>query len=65
MISKGAVALLKVNVIEVFEVPPASNMSFTFEVLPSETLYSDGDVVNKLEKVGVVITDSHVAYKLC
>ena len=58
-------ALLKVNVIEVFGVSSASNMSFTFEVLPSETLYSDGDVV-KLEKVGVVIiTDSRVAYKLC
>lgn len=57
-------ALLKVNVIEVFGVSSASNMSFTFEVLPSETLYSDGDVV-KLEKVGVVITDSCVAYKLC
>jgi hypothetical protein len=62
--SKGAVALLKVNVIEVFGVSSASNMSFTFEVLPSETLYSDGDVV-KLEKVGVVITDSRAAYKLC
>ena len=57
-------ALLKVNVIEVFGVSSASNMSFTFEVLPSETLYSDGDVV-KLEKVGVVITDSRVVYKLC
>lgn len=64
MTSKGAVALLKVNVIEVFGVSSASNMSFTFEVLPSETLYSDGDVV-KLEKVGVVITDSRVVYKLC
>jgi hypothetical protein len=57
------VALLKVNVIEVFGVSSASNMSFTFEVLPSESLYSDGDVV-KLEKVGEVITDSRVAYKL-
>ena len=57
-------ALLKVNVIEVFGVSSASNMSFTFEVLPSETLYSDGDVV-KLEKVGVVITDSRATYKLC
>lgn len=56
-------ALLKVNVIEVFGVSSASNMSFTFEVLPSESLYSDGDVV-KLEKVGEVITDSRVAYKL-
>lgn len=56
-------ALLKVNVIEVFGVSSASNTSFTFEVLPSETLYSDGDVV-KLEKVGEVITDSRVAYKL-
>ena len=55
-------ALLKVNVIEVFGVSSASNMSFTFEVLPSESLYSDGDVV-KLEKVGVMITGGHISYK--